>query len=338
MTVDQGGRPPRESIYARLDFQIAELWQRMGGLPSPLEASGIWRDIWYEEAHHSTAIEGNTLVLKQVQVLLDEGRAVGNKELKEYMEVKGYANAAEWVYAQGVQPELLNGQFITVTEIRRIHQAAMQPVWDIAPHSDANEAEGPGQFRQHDIRAFPEGMTPPTWPIVDAELHGWIDQANNLQARSVIFPEQLASLHCRFEQIHPFIDGNGRTGRLVLNLLLVRLGYPPAIIYKNHRDQYLRALRRADSGDPGALGEFIARAILDNLYRFIVPAVAGTARLVPLAALQNEEITAGALRTAAVRGRLQATQGQDRQWRSSRNWVDDYLRNRKRVRTRTPRN
>jgi hypothetical protein len=58
-------------------------------LPPPGEAEGIWRGIWLEEAHHSTAIEGNTLVLKQVEQLLDEGRAVGNKELSEYLEVRG---------------------------------------------------------------------------------------------------------------------------------------------------------------------------------------------------------------------------------------------------------
>ena len=105
----------------------------------------------------------------------------------------------------------------------------------------------------------------------------------------------------------------------------MRLGFPPAIIYKRQRADYLRALRRADGGDPGQLGELIARAILDNLYRFVVPAVAGPARLVPLGALATKEITADALRTAAVRGRLQATRGPDGQWRSSRNWVDDYL-------------
>ena len=71
-------------------------------MPRPEEAEGIWRGIWLEEAHHSTAIEGNTLVLKQVEVLLAEGRAVGNKELSEYMEVRGYANAADWVYGRGV--------------------------------------------------------------------------------------------------------------------------------------------------------------------------------------------------------------------------------------------
>ena len=76
------GRPSRLVIYERLDMQIAELWQRMGGLPSPTEAGDVWRNIWYQEAHHSTAIEGNTLVLQQVEALLAEGRAVGDKQLK----------------------------------------------------------------------------------------------------------------------------------------------------------------------------------------------------------------------------------------------------------------
>ncbi len=168
-------------------------------------------------------------------------------------------------------------------------------------------------------------MTPPSWPLVPAEADAWIDAAIGLEARTPTFPEDLARLHRRFEHIHPFLDGNGRTGRLVLNLILVRLGYPPAIIYKRDRLSYLQALRRADAGDPGQLGELLARAILDNLYKFIVPAVAGPARLVPLSALTDDRITADALRVAALRGRLQATRGGDGQWRSSRNWVDDYL-------------
>jgi hypothetical protein len=111
----------------------------------------------------------------------------------------------------------------------------------------------------------------------------------------------------------------------VLNLILVCLGYPPAIVYKRQRSQYLAALRRADAGEHGALGEILARAILDNLYRFVVPAVAGPARLVPLAVLADDEIGAPALRTAAGRGRLQAVRNADGEWRSSRNWVDEYL-------------
>jgi hypothetical protein len=65
------GRPPRAAVYERLKVQIGELRERLGGLPNPDEAEGIWRGIWLEEAHHSTAIEGNTLVLKQVEKLLN---------------------------------------------------------------------------------------------------------------------------------------------------------------------------------------------------------------------------------------------------------------------------
>jgi hypothetical protein len=324
------GRPPREEVYHRLDTQIAELWQRMGGLPNSVEADGIWRDIWLQEAHHSTAIEGNTLVLRQVEALLAEGRAVGDKELREYMEVKGYANAALWVYGQAISSDVWRhgAPVLTLTELRRVHTLAMTPVWDVAPHEHATAAESPGSFREHDIHPFPGGMTPVSWPLVPAEVGAWLRDVEKIEARTPRFPEDIAAAHCRFEQIHPFLDGNGRTGRLILNLVLVRLGYPPAIIYKRQRNDYLRALRRADWGDPGLLGELIARAILDNLYRFVVPAVAGPARLVPLAALATREVSSTALRAAAVRGRLQATQGPDGQWRSCRNWVNEYLANR----------
>src|SRR6266487_2167568 len=98
------GRKSREAIFSQLSEGVEELRSRLGGLPSPIEAEDIWGDIWYQEAHNSTAIEGNTLVLREVELLLKEGRAVGNKQLAEYLEVRGYADAAEWVYQQGVAP------------------------------------------------------------------------------------------------------------------------------------------------------------------------------------------------------------------------------------------
>jgi len=142
------------------------------------------------------------------------------------------------------------------------------------------------------------------------------------------FPEALARVHAEFERIHPFLDGNVRAGRLLTNLLLIRMGYPPAIIRKAERTRYLRALHRADAGDHAPLAELLARAVLDTLMRFIVPAVAGPARLVPLAALATRDLSVRALRAAAERGRLRAQRDERGQWRSTRNWVSQYRKRR----------
>jgi hypothetical protein len=300
----------------------------MGGLPNPVEAEGIWTAIWYQEAHNSTAIEGNTLVPKQVERLLAEGVAVGDKELKEYLEVRGYATAAHWVYSQALEPGTwTDGELLTMTDVRQVHEMALGPVWDVSPQSDATDRERPGSFREHDIHPFPGGMTPPSWPEVPAAMRAWLDGLIHLPDTGTRI-ETLALAHNQFERIHPFLDGNGRAGRLLLNLVLVRLGYAPAIIYKRDRTKYLQALRAADGGDPALLGEMLARAVLDNLYRFIVPAVAGPNRLVPLAALTTKTLSEAAMRVAANRNRLRAQKGPDGQWRSTKAWVDEYLASR----------
>jgi Fic/DOC family len=320
------GRRSRNDIYRQLAEGVEELRTRLGGLPSPTEAADIWGDIWFQEAHNSTAIEGNTLALREVELLLGEGRAVGDKQLAEYLEVRGYADAAEWVYQQGLDPgEWTTGDLISLTEVRHVHRLAIAKVWEVAPHPDAGPEEGPGAFRQHGIKPFPGGMQPPDWPDVPALMSDWAGAACALRTVDLPLLEAIAELHAGFERIHPFLDGNGRTGRLLTNLLLIRLGYPPAIIRKGERTRYLQRLRNADRGDPGPLGEFLARAVTDTLMRFIVPAVAGPARLVPLAALADEQLSARALRTAAERGRLRAQRDDRGQWRSSRRWVDEYI-------------
>jgi len=325
------GRPTRSTVYARLEQAIDDLNERLGGLPSPKEAEFIWSDIWHLEAHHSTALEGNTLVLREVEALLEKGRAVGAKPLKEYMEVQGYGTAASWVYSQALDPgDWHNGELITVYEVRQVHSRAMGPVWGVSPHAEATDREAPGMYREHDIHAFSDGMKPPDWPLVPSQMTGWVEAVNasavELGSRESTTPwlERLAELHSRFEQIHPFIDGNGRTGRLVLNLILVRLGYPPVIILKRERQRYLSALQKADKQDFGPLGELLARAMYDNLNRFIVPNVAGPAKLVPLAALVNKEFSQAALRQAAQRGRLDAVHGSDGVWRSTRKAIQAY--------------
>lgn len=319
------GRRSRQAIYRQLSEGVEELRSRLGRLPAPDKAEDIWGDIWFQEVHNSTAIEGNTLALREVEVLLSEGRAVGNKQLADYLEVQGYADAARWVYQQALDPgDWTTGELITLTEVRHVHELAMARVWDVAPHPDAGDMEGPGSFRRHGIRPFPGGMRPPDWPDVPALMRDWVAQACDLRNAEQPLPEPVALLHSEFERIHPFLDGNGRAGRLLLNLLLIRLGYPPAVIRKGERDRYLRHLRRADEGDPGPLAEFLARAIIDTLMRFIIPAVGGPTRVVPLAALADDELSARALRAAAERGRLRAQRDHRGQWRSTRRWVDEY--------------
>jgi Fic family protein len=330
----------------------------LGGLPSPEEAEGIWTDIWYQEAHHSTAIEGNTLVRKQVELLLKEGRVVGDKELSEYLVVQGYADAAKWVYGQALTPgNWSTGALLSMPEVRHVHELMISPAWKVAPHPEASDQEGPGQWRRHEIQPFSSGMELPSWTEIQARMTDWLDDVNALRVHGVphapwaqasvselLSPavaraarpspppteaapiaESVARVHATFERIHPFLDGNGRTGRLLTNLILVRLGYPPVIVQKRERSFYLSALDRADRGDVGPLGELFARAILDNLNRFILPAVAGPAKLVPLEALATPKLKVDTLRKAAERGRLRATRAPNGTWRSSRIWVDEYV-------------
>ncbi|MGH9115104.1 MAG: Fic family protein [Acidimicrobiales bacterium] len=319
------GRPSRQAVYQRLEEAVAELRDRLGGVPSPAEAEDIWTAIWYQEAHHSTALEGNTLALQQVELLLAEGRAVGNKELREYMEVRGYADAARWVYGQALEPaEWKPEDPLTLTEVRHVHGLALGQVWGVSPHPNATPKERPGSFREHDIQPFPGGMAPPAWVEVPAAMADWVRSLKSIASSDDLI-ERVAAAHGAFERIHPFLDGNGRTGRLMMNLLLVRFGYPPAVIYTRDRNRYLNALRRADGGEPGPLGEMVARAVSDNLYRFVVPAVAGPRRLVPLAALATKERSVSTMRAAIERGRLRAQKSPDGRWRSSKAWVDEYL-------------
>jgi Fic family protein len=303
----------------------------VGGLPRPEEAQAIWAGIWHEETHHSTAIEGNTMVLRQVRALLEEGRAVGNKELREYLEIKAYAAAAQWVYAQAVAGgEWSHGQLINLTELREIHTLVVGPVWQHSPPPGQQDHEGPGSFRRHDIHPLGSGHMPPPWPDVPAQVHEWLAVANSPPPATHVMAH-LAEVHARLQRIHPFLDGNGRTGRLVLNLMLVRLGYPPAIIYSRDRSTYLQNLERADRGDAGPLAEQLARRVKHGIDRFVLPGLAGPHRMVPLSALVTPALSLLALRRAAERGRLSAMR-RGHQWYSTKQFVAAYRTSRRRGR------
>lgn len=192
--------------------------QRLGGLPSPNQSESIWSEIWHQESLHSTALEGNTLALREVAELPDQVRAVGARPLKEYNEATGYAKAAQWVYSQALEPDdRSSGALISLNELRCIHHLAMTAVWEVAPHDQATPEEGPGHWRTHDIQPLQGGRTPPPWSEVPAHIAAWVDEVNATGDRlrtpangpSEPLPEQLARLHNVFQRIHPSSTATG---------------------------------------------------------------------------------------------------------------------------------
>ena len=190
--------------------------------------------------------------------------------------------------------------------------------------------------RRHDIEPLASGHRPPPWPDVPAQVETWVSHANTTLGSDVPPIVHLAKLHGRLEQIHPFLDGNGRTGRLVLNLMLIRSGYPPAIVSKGQRAKYVAALRRFDRHDDALpLAELLARAVKHSIDRFVLPSLAGPLKLVPLGALVTRRLSSLALRRAAQRGRLRALRRRD-QWVSTKQWVEEYVASRRRGRWPAP--
>jgi hypothetical protein len=318
------GRTSRNEVYLRMRDLVGEVRKRHGGIPTPATARAAWDELWIADAHNSTAIEGNTLTLAQVRAVLIDADAVGTRPLADHLEVAGYAGAARWVISARDERD-----GITVTDVRRLHELAMGLVWRWQPHPDATHEEAPGGWRRHDIRPFPGGMTPPPWTEVPQLMGDWVRSATLAAgADDELIAERLAASHAAFERIHPFLDGNGRTGRLALNLLLVRAGYPPVVVRSRNRRAYLHALALADGGNPGPLGEMVARGVIDSIQRLIVPAAAGADDAVDLASLADGRIGVAALRAAARRGRLRAHQSERGAWRSTRDDVEAYLADR----------
>lgn len=294
-----------------LDEEVALLKGSLGGLPRAVEADEILHAIWLDDVHNSTAIEGNTMTKLQVADLVDRGRA--SARLVESLEVKGYADAADWVYRHAPDYD-----HVPVSVVSEAHKLAVKLAWDLEPPATRDE---PGAWRKATVAVGSVKVSVPA--AIPADLDAWSQSTRKLDDKHSVV--HAAIHHAWFERIHPFTDGNGRVGRLLLNFMLLQRGYPPAVIPKAQRPRYLRALELADDGNPNLLAEVIARAVSGTLTRFLIPNLAGAAKLVPLSALAAQgPYPVQYLRLLVFEGKLRAVRD-GHLWLSSRKWLDDYV-------------
>jgi Fic family protein len=214
-----------------------------------------------ELTYNSNAIEGNRLTLKETYLVISEGITVKGKSLKDHLEAKDHYEAIHFLY------ELIeHDRRHTVSEhlIRSLQQLVVR-------ETDAKNA---GIYRAGNVMITGSTHTPPDAheiPHLMQQFVNWIKSGEKKY-----HPVELAALcHHRLVHIHPFVDGNGRTARLLMNLLLMQKGYPLVTILKNDRKKYYDVLDQADQDKQIPLVRFIAQSVERslNLYlKILVPA------------------------------------------------------------------
>ncbi|HEY9621553.1 MAG TPA: Fic family protein [Crinalium sp.] len=184
--------------------------------------------------YHSNALEGNTLTQSETELVLTTGITIGGKTLQEHLEVIGHAEAIAYIEGLAQQSTPI-GEW----EIRQIHSLILRKI----------NPEEAGRYRNLDVQAAGTGyIYPPHYLLSElmADFVGWLNSADAQALHPVLYA---AEAHHRFVTIHPFRDGNGRTGRLLMNLLLLRTGYPIAIISNENRQRYIEALVQGQQSD-----------------------------------------------------------------------------------------
>lgn len=249
-------------LLERIETKKAQL-DRLRPLPQAA-LRRLEEQLMVEWIYNSNAIEGNTLTLRETQLILETGLTIGGKSLREHFEVVNHRKAIQFVEALAERQEPLS-----LAQVRQLHQLVLKNIDD----------ESAGQYRQLPVRiAGTLHQSPDAWEVASL-MSEWRDWLNGpAQQEHPVVSAALA--HHRFVAIHPFIDGNGRTARLLMNLLLLRDGYPPTIILKTDRRQYYRVLALADSGNAKSFVNFVGRAVERSLTLYIE---AGTPQLQPTA-------------------------------------------------------
>ena len=209
------------NIFADIEAKKARLSKMR-----PLTAGEVERlreEFMVEFTYNSNAIEGNTLTLKETAMAL-EGMTIDQKPLKDHLEAVGHRDA--FLYVQDIASKDMP---ISEVVIKNIHSLVLM-----------NKPEDKGVYRRIPVRIM-GAYTEPLQPyMVQPAMEGLIIE-NNKRAETMNIIERIARFHLEFEGIHPFIDGNGRTGRLIMNLDLIRNGYPPINVKFTDRKRYYEA-------------------------------------------------------------------------------------------------
>ncbi|ENA27135.1 hypothetical protein HMPREF1487_09348 [Pseudomonas sp. HPB0071] len=218
----------RQRLYgllAQIDQGI-EVLNNARPLPSHTVAS-LRAKLALDWTYHSNAIEGNTLTLRETKVVL-EGITVGGKSIVEHLEAINHSEAIHYI-----EDIVANQEPLSEWQIRNIHSVVLKGI----------DQEHAGVYRQENVVISGASTIPPDHlQLRDAmaDLIDWYQSSTDLHP-----VERAAQLHTRFVKIHPFVDGNGRTARLLLNFELMRNGITPAIINEKERATYYEALDEA---------------------------------------------------------------------------------------------
>ncbi|MBR6016680.1 MAG: Fic family protein [Prevotella sp.] len=211
--------------YFPLLEQIDALKHQLAAL-RPLtaaEVDALRKVFLVDHTYNSNAIEGNTLTLKETSLVL-QGMTIDQKPLKDHLEVIGYKEAFEYMEQLAREKTPL-----TDYEIRSIHALVLM-----------NRREDGGRYRRVPVRIV-GAQTEPVEPYLIEPMLTELIQDLQSRYATLHIVEQAALFHLRFEAIHPFIDGNGRTGRLLMNLQLIRAGLPPINIKFADKKRYYDA-------------------------------------------------------------------------------------------------
>jgi Fic family protein len=195
----------------------------------------------------SNAIEGNTLTESETKVVIEDGLTVGGKSLREHNEAIGHAKAYDHIYS-------LLDRHISEEDVLFLHNLFFQQI----------NPENAGKYRQRNVIITGTDYLPPDYSDVPVMMKRHIENINST-AKDKHPLEQASDLHAEFESIHPFIDGNGRIGRLSLSILTMKQGYCPVIIPPVRRADYITALQKTNKGDLYAIRVFIMSVIYEEM-------------------------------------------------------------------------